>query len=68
MEQFFATEKTGRTHVTAAPPLRGSYEDAYARSEFIFAHFDHQLTGKSWVFYLKKLFEKICTLCNPRLL
>lgn len=45
MDQFFQSERTGRTH-TDFKPLRASYADSHGKSDFVFALFDHQLTGK----------------------
>ena len=46
MDLFFETETTGRTH-TDFKPLKASYQDGHGKSEFIYARYDHQLTGKS---------------------
>jgi len=46
MDLFFETETTGRTH-TDFKPLKASYQDGHGKSDFIYARYDHQLTGKS---------------------
>ena len=49
MELFFESEKSGRTR-SDLKPLRASYADQHGKSDFIFTHFDDQLTGKKETF------------------
>jgi hypothetical protein len=45
MELFFGSEKKGRSEADVQP-IRSSYEDQFGKTDWIYARYPHQLTGK----------------------
>lgn len=46
MDLFFKTETSGRSPASEVDTVQTSYEDNYGRSDYIYARYEHQLTGR----------------------